>query len=134
MASGWRACGRTPANAAGVSRERNPVGRWGAAGRDCSHEQPATRSRLVRRPEEDPRENGPSLGDERATLVEYLRYQRETLKLKFSGRDAADLARRSVEPPRCRCSGWCATWPRWSGRGSARGSPAGRTAALPVRR
>jgi uncharacterized damage-inducible protein DinB len=49
-------------------------------------------------PENDPREGGPSLGDERATLVEYLRCQRLTLELKCSGLDAADLARRSVEP------------------------------------
>ena len=48
--------------------------------------------------EDDPREDGPSLGDERATLVEYLRYQRMTLELKCSGLDAADLARRSVPP------------------------------------
>lgn len=46
----------------------------------------------------DPREGGPTLGDERATLVEYLRYQRLTLELKCSGLNAADLARRSVEP------------------------------------
>jgi uncharacterized damage-inducible protein DinB len=49
-------------------------------------------------PEDDPREGGPTLGDERATLVEYLRAQRLTLELKCSGLDAADLARRSVEP------------------------------------
>ncbi|MDP9233850.1 MAG: DinB family protein, partial [Actinomycetota bacterium] len=48
--------------------------------------------------EEDPRENGPRLGDERATLQEYLRTQRLTLEMKCSGLDAADLARRSVEP------------------------------------
>ncbi len=48
--------------------------------------------------ENDPREGGPSLGDERATLAEYLRWQRLTLELKCSGLDAADLARRSVEP------------------------------------
>lgn len=48
--------------------------------------------------ENDPRENAPTLGDERATLVEYLRYQRLTLELKCSGLGAADLARRSVEP------------------------------------
>ncbi|CAN5884026.1 hypothetical protein BH20ACT6_BH20ACT6_17540 [soil metagenome] len=48
--------------------------------------------------EHDPRENGPSPGDERATLVEYLRAQRLTLELKCSGLDAAELARRSVEP------------------------------------
>ncbi|HEX3325653.1 MAG TPA: DinB family protein [Actinomycetota bacterium] len=48
--------------------------------------------------EDDPRENGPRLGDERATLQEYLRTQRLTLEMKCSGLDAADLARRSVEP------------------------------------
>lgn len=47
---------------------------------------------------DDPRENGPSLGDERATLIEFLRCQRLTLEIKCSGLDAADLARRSVEP------------------------------------
>jgi uncharacterized damage-inducible protein DinB len=46
----------------------------------------------------DPRENGPSLGGERATLVEYLRCQRLTLELKCAGLGPADLARRSVEP------------------------------------
>lgn len=49
-------------------------------------------------PEDDPREGGPTLGDERATLAEYLRCQRLTLEMKCSGLDAADLARRSVEP------------------------------------
>jgi uncharacterized damage-inducible protein DinB len=47
---------------------------------------------------DDPREDGPSLGDERATLVEFLRCQRLTLELKCSGLDAGELARRSVEP------------------------------------
>ncbi len=49
-------------------------------------------------PEDDPREGGPSLGDERATLMEFLRCQRLTLELKCSGLDSTDLARRSVEP------------------------------------
>ena len=49
-------------------------------------------------PEDDPREGGPTLGDERVTLVEFLRCQRLTLELKCAGLDAADLARRSVEP------------------------------------
>jgi uncharacterized damage-inducible protein DinB len=49
-------------------------------------------------PENDPRENGPQLGDERATLVEFVRYQRQTLELKCSDLSPADLARRSVEP------------------------------------
>ena len=48
--------------------------------------------------EDDPREGGLSLGDERATLIEFLRCQRLTLQLKCSGLDAEDLARRSVEP------------------------------------
>src|SRR5438270_9933623 len=49
-------------------------------------------------PENDPRTEGPLQGDERAVLVGFLRWQRETLELKCSGLDAADLARRSVEP------------------------------------
>jgi Protein of unknown function (DUF664) len=47
---------------------------------------------------DDPRENGPTLGDERTTLVEALRRQRLTLEMKCSGLDAEALARRSVEP------------------------------------
>jgi uncharacterized damage-inducible protein DinB len=46
----------------------------------------------------DPREGGTRLGDERATLVEFLRCQRLTLEVKCEGLDAAQLARRSVEP------------------------------------
>jgi uncharacterized damage-inducible protein DinB len=47
----------------------------------------------------DPREGGgPTLGDERATLVEFLRCQRLTLQLKCDGLDSAQLACRSVEP------------------------------------
>jgi uncharacterized damage-inducible protein DinB len=49
-------------------------------------------------PEQDPRENGTSLGDERATYAEYLRCQRLTLELKCADLDAEQLARRSVEP------------------------------------
>src|SRR5215469_6681097 len=48
--------------------------------------------------DDDPREHGPTLGDERATLVEALRCQRITLEMKCSGLDADALARRSVEP------------------------------------
>ena len=48
--------------------------------------------------EQDPRENGSSLGDERATYAEYLRCQRLTLELKCAGLDVEQLARRSVEP------------------------------------
>jgi uncharacterized protein DUF664 len=48
--------------------------------------------------DDDPRENGPRLGDERATLVESLRCQRLTLEMKCSGLDAEAMAQRSVEP------------------------------------
>jgi hypothetical protein len=47
---------------------------------------------------DDPRESGPTLGDERTTLVEALRCQRLTLELKCAGLDADAMARRSVEP------------------------------------
>src|SRR5450432_1070135 len=73
--------------------------------------------------DDDPRENGPTLGDERTTLVEALRCQRLTLELKCSGLDAEAMARRSVEPSsrrRCRSWGWCDTWPRWSASRSGR--------------
>ena len=46
----------------------------------------------------DPREDGPRLGDERATLAEFLRCQRLTLQIKCEGLDAEQLARRAVEP------------------------------------
>ena len=49
-------------------------------------------------PDSDPREGGVSLGDERSTLTEYLRGQRLTLRIKCEGLDAAQLARRAVEP------------------------------------
>ena len=48
--------------------------------------------------DEDPREHGPRLGDERATLAESLRRMRLTLELKCAGLDAEAMARRSVEP------------------------------------
>ena len=49
-------------------------------------------------PESDPRVEPPVQGDERTTLVGFLRWQRETFELKCSGLDADDMARRSVEP------------------------------------
>ncbi|MBK5307890.1 MAG: DinB family protein [Frankiaceae bacterium] len=50
-------------------------------------------------PADDPREkDATSLGDEKATLVEYLRAYRLTLELKCAGLDNEQLARRSVEP------------------------------------
>ncbi|HEX3327470.1 MAG TPA: DinB family protein [Actinomycetota bacterium] len=48
--------------------------------------------------EDDPREEGPTLGDERTTLVEALRSSRLTLEMKCSGLDEEAMARRSVEP------------------------------------
>ena len=44
------------------------------------------------------RTHPPFEGDERATLVGFLRYQRATLEIKCSGLDADALARRAVEP------------------------------------
>jgi len=48
--------------------------------------------------DDDPREHGPRLGDERTTLAEALRRQRLTLELKCAGLDAGAMARRAVEP------------------------------------
>ena len=47
---------------------------------------------------DDPREDGPRLGGERATLVEVLRCARLTLEMKCSGLDAEAMARRSAGP------------------------------------
>jgi Protein of unknown function (DUF664) len=47
---------------------------------------------------DDPRENGPRLGDERTTLVEALRCARLTLEMKCAGLDAEAMARRSAGP------------------------------------
>jgi hypothetical protein len=59
---------------------------------------PRHRADLFLDPGSDPREGGPRLGDERATLSEFLRCQRLTLQLKCDGLDAGQLARRAVEP------------------------------------
>jgi hypothetical protein len=48
--------------------------------------------------DDDPREHGPRLGDERVTLTEALRCARLTLELKCADLDAEAMARRSVEP------------------------------------
>jgi uncharacterized damage-inducible protein DinB len=48
-------------------------------------------------PDEDPRTDSGFVG-ERNTLLGFLRDQRLTLELKCAGLDAADLARRAVEP------------------------------------
>src|SRR5580700_5085288 len=47
---------------------------------------------------DDPRENGPRLGDERTTLAEAMRAARLTLEMKCAGLDAEAMARRAVEP------------------------------------
>ena len=49
-------------------------------------------------PEDDPRVDGPVVGEEREMLVAFLRWQRQTLEVKCSGLDAEALARRAVEP------------------------------------
>jgi hypothetical protein len=48
--------------------------------------------------DDDPREHGPTLGDERTTLIENLRCARLTLEMKCADLDAEAMARRSVEP------------------------------------
>ena len=48
--------------------------------------------------EDDPRENGPRLGDERTTLLEALRCARLTLEIKCAGLDAEAMARRPLPP------------------------------------
>jgi uncharacterized damage-inducible protein DinB len=58
----------------------------------------AHRADLFLDPAADPREGGTSLGDERATLIEFVRVQRMTLQIKCAGLNAEQLARRSVEP------------------------------------
>jgi uncharacterized damage-inducible protein DinB len=46
----------------------------------------------------DPREDNLHQGDERATLAEFLRFQRQTLEMKCAGLTAEQLATRSVPP------------------------------------
>jgi hypothetical protein len=48
--------------------------------------------------DDDPREHGPRLGDERVTLAEALRCARLTLEMKCADLDAEAMARRGVEP------------------------------------
>ena len=49
-------------------------------------------------PADDPRPQGPVLGDERATLLDYLGSYRLTLEMKCAGLTAQELATRSVPP------------------------------------
>lgn len=46
----------------------------------------------------DPRTEGPVVGDERSVLLGFLSWQRQTLEMKCAGLDAAEMARRGVEP------------------------------------
>jgi uncharacterized damage-inducible protein DinB len=59
---------------------------------------PERRADVFVDPAEDPREGGTTLGDEKATLIEFIRFQRLTLELKCIGLNAEQLATRSVEP------------------------------------
>ncbi|MFC8796105.1 DinB family protein [Promicromonospora sp. NPDC057138] len=49
-------------------------------------------------PDDDPRETDTPTGDERALLLDYLRYYRLTLEMKCGGLDAEQFARRSAPP------------------------------------
>jgi Protein of unknown function (DUF664) len=49
-------------------------------------------------PDDDPRETEVDTDDERAMLLDYLRYYRLTVEMKCAGLDAEQLARRSVPP------------------------------------
>jgi uncharacterized damage-inducible protein DinB len=49
-------------------------------------------------PDDDPRDTGTDLRDERSTLLEYLRAYRLTLEMKCAGLTPAQLAQRSVPP------------------------------------
>jgi len=49
-------------------------------------------------PEQDPRQGGTALTDERGTLIEYLNAYRVTLEMKCADLDAEQLSRRSVPP------------------------------------
>lgn len=48
--------------------------------------------------DDDPREHGPRLGDERTTLVESLRCLRLTLEMKCADLDVEQMARRAIPP------------------------------------
>lgn len=56
------------------------------------------RADMFLEPPDDPRLDVPGVGEERALLVGFLRWQRETLELKCAGLGADDLASRAVDP------------------------------------
>jgi uncharacterized damage-inducible protein DinB len=66
--------------------------------RDSGADDPAVTIDMFVDLELDPRTDPPGQGDERATLLGFLRWQRQTLELKCAGLDAEQLARRAVEP------------------------------------
>ena len=49
-------------------------------------------------PDDDPRETDAGSDDERAILLDYLRYYRLTIEMKCAGLDATQLAQRSAPP------------------------------------
>ncbi|HVV76045.1 MAG TPA: DinB family protein [Mycobacteriales bacterium] len=49
-------------------------------------------------PANDPRDTSTSLGDERVTLLDYVKFQRQTLELKCEGLTPEQMAQRSVPP------------------------------------
>ena len=49
-------------------------------------------------PSSDPRDTDTRLGDERVTLLDYVKFQRQTLELKCEGLSPEQLAKRSVPP------------------------------------
>src|SRR5512133_1014861 len=100
-----------PMNSARPTKKATPTSRWKVirlsltglpsccpGGKHWDVTTPQHRADRFIDAEGDPREGGPSLGNERATLIEFLRGQRLTLQLKCEGLDAGQLARRSVEP------------------------------------
>jgi uncharacterized damage-inducible protein DinB len=56
------------------------------------------RAEIFAPPGTDPRAEPPERGDERDTLIGFLRWQRQTLELKCAGLTAAELARCAIEP------------------------------------
>jgi hypothetical protein len=69
--------------------EQSPAARWTRA---------TVYSDMWVDPDDDPRESGPELADERSVLLEYLRTRRLTMQMKCDGLDDEQMARRSVPP------------------------------------
>jgi len=86
------------ASAVGPRASAQSIALAHVARKHCVVTKPQHRADVFIDPDLDPRGAGTSRGDERATLVEFLRCQRLTLQLKCEGLDAEQLARRAVEP------------------------------------